>query len=57
MNFMWMSTSFLLFVVIDYLKSPGRLDDHEKIMPIKDWFSERGGGLRFMEIHKSEPCI
>jgi len=33
-------------LIIDHLKALGRLDDYEKIMPIKDWSTERAGGPR-----------
>ncbi len=33
-------------LIIDRLKELGRLDDYEKIMPIKDWSTERAGGPR-----------
>ncbi len=35
-------------IIIDRLKALNRLDDYEKILPIKDWSSDRGGGPRFM---------
>ena len=41
-------------LIIDRLKALGRLDDYEKILPIKDWSSDRGGGPRFLGIAKSE---
>ena len=33
-------------LIIDRLKELGRLDEYEKIMPIKDWSTERAGGPR-----------
>lgn len=33
-------------LIIDRLKALGRLDDYEKLFPIKDWSSDRGGGPR-----------
>ena len=33
-------------LIIDRLKSLGRLEDYEKILSIKDWSSERSGGPR-----------
>ncbi len=33
-------------LIIDRLKELGRLDDYEKIIPIKDWSTERAGGPR-----------
>lgn len=33
-------------VIIDRLKSLGRFEDYEKLMPIKDWSKERAGGPR-----------
>jgi ferredoxin len=33
-------------LIIDRLKELDRLDDYEKIMPIKDWSTERSGGPR-----------
>lgn len=33
-------------LIIDRLKELGRLDDYEKLMPIKDWSTERAGGPR-----------
>ena len=33
-------------LIIDRLKELDRLDDYEKIMPIKDWSTERAGGPR-----------
>ena len=35
-------------LIIDRLKALGRLDDYEKIFPLKDWSSDRGGGPRSM---------
>jgi ferredoxin len=43
-------------LVIDRLKALGRMDDYEKIIPIKNWSSDRGGGPRVMDIHKPDPC-
>lgn len=39
-------------LIIDRLKALGRLDDYEKLFPIKDWSSDRGGGPRTMGISK-----
>lgn len=33
-------------LIIDRLKNLGRLDDYEKIMPLKDWSTDRAGGPR-----------
>jgi len=33
-------------LIIDRLKALGRLDDYDKLMPIKDWSTERAGGPR-----------
>jgi hypothetical protein len=33
-------------LIIERLKALGRLDDYEKIYPIKDWSTERSGGPR-----------
>ncbi|MDY6879896.1 MAG: methylenetetrahydrofolate reductase C-terminal domain-containing protein [Thermodesulfobacteriota bacterium] len=33
-------------LIIDRLKELNRLDDYEKLMPIKDWSTERAGGPR-----------
>ena len=33
-------------LIIDRLKALGRLDDYEKITPIKDWSTDRAGGPR-----------
>jgi ferredoxin len=33
-------------LIVDRLKSLGRLEDYEKIMSIKDWSTERSGGPR-----------
>jgi len=33
-------------LIIDRLKELNRMDDYEKIMPIKDWSTERAGGPR-----------
>lgn len=33
-------------LIVDRLKALGRLDDFEKIMPIKDWSTDRAGGPR-----------
>nr|HID59626.1 hypothetical protein [Desulfobacterales bacterium] len=33
-------------LIIDRLNELGRLDDYEKIIPIKDWSTERAGGPR-----------
>jgi ferredoxin len=33
-------------LIIDRLKELGRLDDYEKLIPIKDWSTERAGGPR-----------
>lgn len=33
-------------LIIERLKELGRLEDYEKIIPIKDWSSERAGGPR-----------
>jgi len=35
-------------LIIDRLKALGRLDDYEKIFPVRDWSSDRGGGPRSM---------
>jgi ferredoxin len=33
-------------LIIDRLKALGRLDDYEKVMPLKDWSTDRAGGPR-----------
>ena len=33
-------------LIIDRLKELGRLDDYDKLVPIKDWSTERSGGPR-----------
>ena len=33
-------------LIINRLKALGRMDDYEKIMPLKDWSSDRAGGPR-----------
>ncbi|MFW6115190.1 MAG: methylenetetrahydrofolate reductase C-terminal domain-containing protein [Thermodesulfobacteriota bacterium] len=33
-------------LIIDRLKALGRLDDYDKLIPIKDWSKERAGGPR-----------
>jgi ferredoxin len=33
-------------LIVDRLKALGRLDDYEKVIPIKDWSTERAGGPR-----------
>lgn len=33
-------------LIVDRLKTLGRLEDYEKITPIKDWSKDRGGGPR-----------
>jgi ferredoxin len=33
-------------LIIDRLEALGRFDDYEKVIPIKDWSSERAGGPR-----------
>jgi hypothetical protein len=33
-------------LIIDRLKAMGRLDDYEKVIPIKDWSKDRAGGPR-----------
>jgi hypothetical protein len=33
-------------LIVDRLKALGRLDDYEKIYPIKDWSTDRAGGPR-----------
>jgi ferredoxin len=33
-------------LIIDRLKALGRLDDYEKVQPIKDWSKDRAGGPR-----------
>jgi len=33
-------------LIVDRLKELGRLDDYEKLAPIKDWSTERAGGPR-----------
>lgn len=35
-------------LIVDRLGALGRLDDYEKVIPIKDWSSERAGGPRKM---------
>jgi ferredoxin len=33
-------------IIVDRLKELGRLEDYEKIAPIKDWYTDRAGGPR-----------
>jgi hypothetical protein len=33
-------------VIIDRLEALGKLDEYEKLTPIKDWSTERAGGPR-----------
>jgi ferredoxin len=33
-------------LIIDRLKALGRLDDYDKLIPVKDWSTERSGGPR-----------
>ncbi|MDI6796410.1 MAG: methylenetetrahydrofolate reductase C-terminal domain-containing protein [Desulfatibacillaceae bacterium] len=33
-------------LIVDRLKALGRLDDYEKVMPLKDWSTDRAGGPR-----------
>jgi ferredoxin len=33
-------------LIVDRLKALGRLDDYEKIIPLKDWSTDRAGGPR-----------
>ncbi len=40
-------------LIINRLKVLGRLDDYEKIFPIKDWSSDRGGGPRLLGTARS----
>ncbi len=40
-------------LIIDRLKALGRLDDYEKLFPVKDWSSDRGKGPRVMGIDKT----
>lgn len=42
-------------LIIDRLKALGRLDEYEKIMPLKDWSAERGRGPRFSHKVANEP--
>ena len=37
-------------LVIDRLEALGRLDDYEKIQPIKDWSKDRAGGPRSFKL-------
>ena len=36
-------------LIINRLKALGKLDDYEKIHPLKDWSADRGGGPRKLE--------
>jgi len=40
-------------LIIDRLKTLGRLDDYEKLFPIKDWSFDRGGGPRSLGVSKA----
>ena len=40
-------------LIIDRLKALGRLDDYEKLFPVKDWSPDRGKGPRVMGIDKT----
>ncbi len=42
-------------LIIDRLKALDRLDDYEKISPLKDWSADRGGGPRSMDKAESIP--
>lgn len=42
-------------LIIDRLKALDRLDEYEKIMPLKDWSAERGRGPRFSQKVANEP--
>jgi ferredoxin len=37
-------------LVVDRLEALGRLDDYEKVMPIKDWSKDRAGGPRVFRL-------
>ena len=37
-------------LVIDRLEALGRLDDYEKVQPIKDWSKDRSGGPRSFKL-------
>lgn len=37
-------------LVIDRLEATGRLDEYEKVMPIKDWSKDRSGGPRSFKL-------
>jgi ferredoxin len=39
-------------MIIDRLKALGRLDEYEKILPIKDWSFDRGSGPRVLRSSK-----
>lgn len=36
-------------LIIDRLKALGRLEEYEKLFPIKDWSSDQGGGPRSLQ--------
>ncbi|MBW1735054.1 MAG: methylenetetrahydrofolate reductase C-terminal domain-containing protein [Deltaproteobacteria bacterium] len=40
-------------LIIDRLKALGRLDDYEKIFPVKDWSRDRGKGPRSLGMDKT----
>jgi len=42
-------------LIIDRLKALGRLDEYEKIMPLKDWSTDRGRGPRLSQKAANEP--
>ena len=42
-------------LIIDRLKVLGRIDEYEKIMPLKDWSPDRGRGPRLSQKAANEP--
>lgn len=42
-------------LIIDRLKALDRLDEYEKLSPLKDWSADRGGGPRSLDKAKSVP--
>ncbi|MCD6295188.1 MAG: methylenetetrahydrofolate reductase C-terminal domain-containing protein [Deltaproteobacteria bacterium] len=41
-------------LIVDRLKALGRLDEYERLFPIKDWSSDRGGGPRSSGVSRAK---
>jgi len=41
-------------LIVERLKALGRLDDYEKLFPIKDWSSDRGSGPRLLRSSRED---